>query len=108
MVSINPQNYLIVSLSSKERRTILEHTTMIEPSILEKISSSKGGLSLERYQLEMFLNSLECQSRNAKTPKAAKILQKLHDRLTAIYNIRPQIEKDFGDIPEYSNSGDVD
>jgi hypothetical protein len=53
---------------------------MIEPSILEKISSSKGGLSLERYQLEMFLNSLECQSRNAKTPKAAKILQKLHDK----------------------------
>lgn len=43
MVSINPQNYLIVSLSSKERRTILEYTTMIEPSILEKISSSKGG-----------------------------------------------------------------
>jgi hypothetical protein len=29
-------------------------------------------------------------------------------RLIAIYNVRPQIEKDFGDIPEYSNSGDVD
>ena len=80
MVSINPQNYLIVSLSSKERRTILKHTTMIEPSILEKISSSKGSFSIERYHLEMFLKSLERQSRNAKTPKAAKILQKLHDK----------------------------
>jgi hypothetical protein len=80
MVSINPQNYLIVSLSSKERRTILEHTTMIEPSILEKISSSKGGLSLERYQMEMFLNSLECQSRYAKGRDIYDLIWYLSDR----------------------------
>lgn len=80
---------------------------MIEPSILEKINSSKGSLSLERYHLEMFLKALNVKAGMPKCQRLRKFCKNSMTRLTAIHNIRPQIEKDFGDIPEYFNSGDV-
>lgn len=81
MIAINPNNIKIISLSSKERKALLEHSQIIEKRILEKISNNPSGqFSLLNSEFEMFLTALRYEAK-AQTPKLQKIFTKLYERL---------------------------
>jgi len=88
MIHLDPDRYLTVSLISKERKALLEHTTAVDSSILENIRYSSS-ISLTEFEMEPFLTALEYEIQRAPTPKRAKILRRLRERLAALSNFRP-------------------
>ena len=107
MIAINPNSIKTISLSSKERRALLEHSQAVERHIIGTISNSPSGrFSLLMSEFELFLTALRYETANAKTPKLQKIFGTLYNRLSMDFAFTPIQKEITTDIQEHLQGKD--
>ena len=100
MIRINTDRHIKVTLTTKEQRAILEHSTIIDGFLLEKIRNARFGyLVLLPDELQLFLRDLNSEVRHAHTPKLQKIFKKLYDRLSTAFPVSLTTNADPSTLP---------
>ncbi len=100
MIQINTERHIGVTLTPKEQRAILEHSTIIEGFILEKIRNARFGyLALVPYELQLLLRDLNSEVERAHTPKLQKLFKRLYDRLSTDFPVSLTTDADPSTLP---------